>query len=196
MAVLRGERERAMPGFRVSGRKQFRCLGYAPQTGRRGKVIDSRAASDKRFSGAPVAECERRHQRRSPLVRATRFDGCAKIQQGLDERHLHSGLHRVTARYQHAHGCVLPAIHVGQRVNFGARREQGFCNFHGVRRSLLAVTFNAVGRDVMQKRGTMHRRVEIVDARRTRLNQFRIFAQQRFQRAQVAPITASTADSN
>ncbi|MBI3695005.1 MAG: hypothetical protein HY238_09240 [Acidobacteria bacterium] len=79
----------------------------------------------------------------------------------------------------------MSAVHVGQRVNFGAGVEQGFRNFNGVFWSLLAVTLDAVGGDVMKQRRAMHRRVKVRDTRRTRSNQFRIFAQQRFQRGQV-----------
>src|SRR3984893_4807384 len=78
MPVLRRQRERAMPAFRIGRREQSACLGGPPQTGRRDYVIDSRAASDERFGSAQISECESRHQRRPPLSRATRFDGCAK----------------------------------------------------------------------------------------------------------------------
>ncbi len=76
----------------VGGCEQLRCIGEPPQSGRRGDVIDWRAASDKRSASAQVPERESRHQGRSPLSRATRFDGCAKIQQRFDQRDLHSGL--------------------------------------------------------------------------------------------------------
>src|SRR5258707_135859 len=79
----------------------------------------------------------------------------------------------------------MSAVQVGQRVNFGARLKQGFGNINGVLWSLLAVTLDAVGGDVMKKRRTMHGWIKMSNTRRTRPNQFRIFAQPRFERSQI-----------
>ena len=174
-----------MAAFRAGSAEQSRSI-VEPQPGRRDDVIHSRAASGECFGGAPVSECESRHQRRSPFSGANPVDRCAEVQQGFGQRDLDAGVRRVAAGYQHAHGRVMPAVHVGQRVNFGAGMEQGFRNFNSVLGSPLAITLDAVGGDVMKKGGAMHRRVEMGDTRRTRPNQFRIFAQRRFQLSQCA----------
>ena len=75
----------------------------------------------------------------------------------------------------------MSAVHVGQRVDFTARSEQRLRNFNGVRRSFLAIAFDAVRGDLMKKRGPMQRRVEVRHPRRTDSNQFGMFAQQRLQ---------------
>jgi hypothetical protein len=80
----------------------------------------------------------------------------------------------------------LPAVQIRQRVCFGAGLQQGFCNIHRVGGSFLSVSFNAVGGNVMQQGGAVHRRIEMRDPRRARSNQFRILVQQGLERGQVA----------
>src|SRR5260370_39198421 len=136
-----------MPALSVGSHEQSRSIGQATQRGGGSDVIRSSATPDERLGWVPVSEGESRHQRRSPLRRSTRFDGGAKIQQGFYERDLHAGLRQMTARYQHAHRRVMPAVHLGQRVNFGAGMEQGFRDINGAFRGLLAVALDAFGGD-------------------------------------------------
>src|SRR5258706_7401819 len=78
--MLRGECKRTMAALTLGGREQLTCIGEPPQPARRGEVIYSRSAFDKCLGSAPVSERESRHQRRSPLTGATRFDRRAEIQ--------------------------------------------------------------------------------------------------------------------
>ena len=75
---------------------------------------------------------------------------------------------RVTTRHQHAHRRVLSAVHPRQCVNLVASFEQHRRDFDGVIGCFLAVTFDAVGGDVMKKGGPMHRQVKMRDTRRAR----------------------------
>ena len=58
-------------------------------------------------------------------------------------------------------------------------------NFNRVGWSFLAITLDAVGGDVVQQRGPMHRRIKMRDTRRTRVDQLRISTQPRLQSGNV-----------
>lgn len=62
----------------------------------------------------------------------------------------------------------MPAVQIRQGVDLGACLEQHPGDFHSVLRSLLTMAFDAVGGDVMKKRGPMHGRVEVRDTCRAR----------------------------
>ena len=170
MAVLGGQRECAMPIVTAGHREQLSRIRESPQSGGCGGGVHSSAAPDERFGGAPVPESQSGHERRRPLAGTAPVNRCAKIQERLDQRNLHSGLRRVTTRHQHAHRRVLSAVHPRQCVNFGAGFEQDRRDFNGVIGCSLAVTFDAVGGDVMKKRGPMRRRGKMRDTRRPRSN--------------------------
>ena len=175
-----------MPILTAGGHKQLTRIGEPSQAGGRGDVIHSRAASGERLGRALVPEDQSGRQRRSPLTGAAPLDRRAEIQQGVDQRDLYAGFRRVAARYQKGHSCALSAVEVGQRVDFGARFEQGLRNFNGVLRSFLPIALDAIGSHVMKERRPMHRRVKVRDTRRTGSNQFRIVAQRRPQCSHVA----------
>ena len=65
-----------------------------------------------------------------------------------------------------------------QRVSIGARFEQRLGDLSGVLRRPLPLTFDAIGRHVMQERRAMDWRIAVGPARRSRMDESRIFMQQ------------------
>jgi len=99
------------------------------------------------------------------MVGTEPFDRRAGIQQRFSQGDLHSGIRRVTARYQHAQRRILPTVHFRQCIDFGTGVEQGLGNLDSILRSLLAISLDAVGGDIVEKRGAMPGRIEMRDPR-------------------------------
>ena len=123
---------------------------------------------------------------RSPFPGAASFDRGAAIQQQLNQRQLESRLGRVAARHQHAHGGALGAVHIGEGVGLGAGLEQRAGDLDGVGGRLLPIRFDAVGGDVVEQRGAMHRRIETADPAGTGADQSGIAAERVLQPGEVA----------
>ena len=68
-------------------------------------------------------------------------------------------------------GCAA-AVNFGCSVDVGARSEEKLCDLDGIGRSFLAISFDTVGGDVVEKRGAML-------ASRARVNQLGILVEKR-----------------
>ncbi len=146
----------------------------------------ARAALDERLRGRKEPERQSGHQGRRPLAGAVSVDRRTEIEQRVNQRDLQPGLRRVAARDEHAHGRVVSAVHVRERVCLRATLEQPLRHVNGSARGLLPVAFDAVGAHVVEQRGPMPGRVERRDTRRSGVNQIRMLAQKRRQRGDVA----------
>ena len=151
-----------------------------------GERVDAGTAPDECLSGHHEPEGQCRHQRRRPVARPGGLDGRAEVDQRVDERHLQSRPSRVVARDQHAHRRMLTAVHVRERVRIRSCFEQHRRDRDRILGCPLAIPLDAVGGDVVQQRGPMHRRVEMRHARRARVHQVRMCAEQRLQRGEIA----------
>ncbi len=80
----------------------------------------------------------------------------------------------------------MAAVHIGQRVDLRAAIEQRPRELDRIGRRLLAVTLDAIGRNVVEQRGTMHRGIEAADARRSSAHEFRMRAQRFFNGRQIS----------
>jgi len=177
VTVLGGKRQGDMPALGIRDRQQASGILMPAQPSGRGQVVHRRAAPGEGFGGAQVPERQCGGEGRAP-ARAGPLEGSAVVEQRFHERALQAGLGRMTARYQHAHGGALGAVHVTKRIDLGAGVQKDLRNFDRVRRRLLPPVLDAVGGDIVQQRG-------LVPARRDRADQLRILAQHRAQRRHV-----------
>ena len=147
--------------------------------------FDLRSASRETIGSVDHSERQSGEQGASRFP-CSAFDGGAEIQQQLDERHLNGGFRRMTAGHQHAHRRARRAIHVGQSVGLGAGLEEFAGDLNGVGRRLLPMSFDAIGRHVVEQGGTVHGRVEAADAVRSGVDKRAVATKRILERCEVA----------